>query len=164
MELMFSEGFLGTKAPLFMDVVTLIVAFLPLLVFGGITLARKRVYFLHMLVQNIIFFISVVVVAYFELGVRVGGGFNAFMQESGVSYNYALIVLVLHIIIATLTLFYWSYTIISGNYHYFKNCFQESFHVDIKRWHKKHFLELFLHHLVGYGFICCCLCFRDEEW
>jgi len=133
MELMFSEGFLGTKAPLFMDVVTLIVALLPLLVFGGITLARKRAYFLHMLVQNIIFFVSVVVVAYFELGVRVGGGFNAFMQESGVSYNYALIVLILHIIIATLTLFYWSYTIISGNYHYFKKLLPGKF----SRGHKK---------------------------
>jgi len=120
MDYMFEAGFLGTKAPLFMDMVTLIVAFLPLLVYGAIVLAKKRMYKLHNVVQNILFLFSLVVIVYFEIGVRVGGGFDAFMSESEVSYTYALIVLVLHIIIATLMLYYWSATIIHGNYHYIK--------------------------------------------
>lgn len=115
MEYMFQTGFLGTKAPLFMDMVTIIVALLPLLVYGAILLARKGMYLLHTIVQNFIFVFSVVVVAYFELGVRVGGGFDAFMSESGVEYSYALIVLLVHIFIAVVTLFYWSRTIITGN-------------------------------------------------
>lgn len=115
MDYMFKAGFLGTKAPLFMDMVTLIVALLPVLVYGAILFARKKMYVTHTVLQNIIFIFSVIVVAYFELGVRVGGGFDTFMSESGVEYTYALVILILHIIIATVTLFYWSRTIIMGN-------------------------------------------------
>ena len=130
---MFKTGFLGTKAPLFMDLVTLIVALLPLLIFGAILLAKKRAFKLHLITQNIIFVISVLVVMYFEFGVRVGGGFNSFMQDSDVTYSYALIVLISHIIVATLTLFYWSYTIISANYHSFKGLLPGKF----SKLHKK---------------------------
>lgn len=115
---MFTEGFLGTRAPLFMDVVTLIVAVLPLLVYVGIAFARKKLYRVHALVQNIIFIVSVIVVGYFEYGVRIGGGFDAFMEGSGVSHTYASIVLGLHVIIAVITLLYWSVTIIKANYQF----------------------------------------------
>jgi len=121
MEYMFQNGFLGTKAPLFMDMVTLIVAVLPLLVYGAILLARKRMFKTHMILQNIIFVFSLIVVSYFELGVRVGGGFDAFISESNSSYTYALVVLVIHIIIATLMLYFWIKTIITGNYNFKKS-------------------------------------------
>jgi len=120
MDYMFQAGFLGTKAPLFMDMVTLIVAFLPLLVYGAILFARKKMFKTHALLQNIIFLFSVIVIFYFELGVRVGGGFDAFMKESGVPYTYALIVLILHIIIAIVMFYYWIVTILTGNYHFQK--------------------------------------------
>jgi len=111
MEYMFAQGFLGTRAPLFMDFVTLIVAALPLLVFGAIFLARMKLYKAHALVQNIIFIVSVIVVGYFEYGVRIGGGFDAFMQGSGVSYTYSSVVLGLHIFIAVVTLLLWIKTL-----------------------------------------------------
>ena len=120
MEYMFQAGFLGTKAPFFMDFVTLVVAVLPLLVYGAILLARKRMYMLHTVAQNIIFLTALVVIFYFELGVRVGGGFDAFMSESHVDYTYAFIVLVLHILIAIVMLFYWSVTIVNGNINFLK--------------------------------------------
>ena len=120
MEYMFQAGFLGTKAPFFMDFVTLVVAVLPLLVYGAILLARKRMYMLHTVVQNVIFLTALVVIFYFELGVRIGGGFDAFMSESHVDYTYAFVVLVLHILIAIVMLFYWSVTIINGNINFFK--------------------------------------------
>ncbi len=120
MDYMFEAGFLGTKAPFFMDFVTLLVAVLPLLVYGAIILARKKMYTAHMIIENIIFVVAVIVVAYFEVGVRIGGGFDAFMEGSGVPYTYALIVLILHIIIAVVMLFYWGLTIIHGNINYKK--------------------------------------------
>jgi len=120
MDYMFQAGFLGTKAPFFMDLVTLIVAFLPLVVYSSILLARRRMYTLHALTQDIIFIASVILVTYFELGVRVGGGFQAFMLESDVSYTYASIVLGIHILIATVTFFYWILTILRANYHFIK--------------------------------------------
>lgn len=120
MDYMFELGFLGTRAPLFMDMVTAIVAILPFLVYGAIILARKKVFVLHTIVQNILFVVSVVVFGYFEYGVRIAGGFDAFMNDSSVSYTYALVVLLVHIAIATVTMFYWTMTILKGNYQFYK--------------------------------------------
>lgn len=111
LDYMFYPGFLGTRAPFFMDVVTLIVSLLPLLIAIAISLARNKYYKSHSFVQVFIFAFSVIVLFYFEVGVRMAGGFNAFMQESSVPHNYAFIVLIFHIIISVITLIYWSKTI-----------------------------------------------------
>lgn len=111
---MFETGFLGTRAPFFMDFVTLVVALLPLLVLGAIFLAKRKSYQLHALVQTLIFVVSVIVVGYFEYGVRLGGGFNAFMEGSTTSHTYALWVLIVHIIIAVSTLALWVTTLLSA--------------------------------------------------
>jgi len=107
MNYMFETGFLGTRAPFFMDFVTLIVAFLPFLMMGAIYFAKIKKYKAHQIAQYILFIVSVIVVTYFEMGVRIGGGFDAFMLESSVGHNYALIVLIVHIIIAVSTLYIW---------------------------------------------------------
>ena len=120
MEYMFHPGFLGTRAQFFMDIVTLIVAVLPILVFSSILLARKKMYKLHALSQNIIYLFSVIVVGYFEYGVRVAGGFNFFVTESGVSYTYASVVMIMHIAIAVVTFLIWTYTVIKANYQFKK--------------------------------------------
>ena len=115
MNYMFQAGFLGTRAPFFMDFVTLIVVLLPLIVYVSILFARKGRYILHAITQNAIFLAAVIILAYFELGVRVGGGFDAFMEGSGVSHTYASIILVIHIIIAVVMLFYWVRTVLNAN-------------------------------------------------
>lgn len=109
---MFQAGFLGTRAPFFMDFVTLIVAFLPLLLLIAIGMAKRKYYKLHAFTQTIIFIVSFIVVGYFEYGVRLGGGFSSFMEGSHTSHNYALWVLIIHIIIATLSLILWLRTVI----------------------------------------------------
>jgi len=109
---MFEAGFLGTRAPLFMDMVTVIVALLPFLVLGAISLAKQKLYHLHAQVQIILFIVSVMVVAYFEYGVRSVGGFDAFMQESSTPHGYAFWVLIFHIAIAVITLGVWINTLI----------------------------------------------------
>jgi len=121
MEYMFSQGFLGTRAPFFMDFVTLVVAILPLLVFGAIILAKKKLYRLHAFAQNLIFIVAVIVVGYFEYGVRVDGGFDAFIEGSGISHTYASIVLAVHILIAVTTLVYWVITLYQANKHFAAN-------------------------------------------
>ncbi|MCW8895709.1 MAG: DUF420 domain-containing protein [Sulfurimonas sp.] len=105
---MFNAGFLGTRAPVFMDIVTLIVALLPLLVAGAISLARNKHYKAHSYIQIFIFAFSVIVLSYFEYGVRLSGGFDAFMHESSVSYSYAFMVLIFHIAISIITLIIWA--------------------------------------------------------
>ena len=111
---MFQEGFLGTRAPFFMDFVTIIVALLPFLVLLAIGMAKRKSYKLHAQTQTLIFVVSIIVVGYFEYGVRLGGGFNSFMQESHTSHNYALWVLIIHIIIAVLSLFFWTKTLLEA--------------------------------------------------
>jgi putative membrane protein len=108
---MFESGFLGTRAPFFMDFVTLIVALLPFLMMGAISFARMKKYKAHQIAQYILFVVSVIVVGYFEVGVRIGGGFDSFIEGSSVAHNYALMVLIVHIIIAVVTLFVWTMAI-----------------------------------------------------
>ena len=111
MNYMFQPGFLGTKAPFFMDFVTLIVALLPLLVGVAISFAKHKNYTLHARVQWLIFIVSVIVVSYFEYGVRLGGGYETFVQNTHVSHNYLFTVLVVHIVISVLTLGIWVSTL-----------------------------------------------------
>ncbi len=118
MDYMFQPGFLGTRAPFFMDFVTLIVALLPLLVGVAITFAKKRNYTLHSRVQTVIFLISAVVVGYFEYGVRLGGGYEAFVKDTQVSHHYLFVVLVIHIIISVGTLGIWISTLLKARKDY----------------------------------------------
>ena len=111
MNYMFQPGFLGTKAPFFMDFVTLIVALLPLLVGVAISFAKNKKYTLHARVQWAIFIVSVIVVSYFEYGIRLGGGYETFVQNTHVSHDYLFAVLVVHIIISVLTLGIWANTL-----------------------------------------------------
>lgn len=111
MEYMFQPGFLGTRSPFFMDMVTFIVALLPLLAGGAIFLAQRKLHKLHAIAQTVLFVVSLIVVVYFEYGVRVGGGFDFFMKGSSVSANYALFVLLFHIAIALTTLVIWAKTL-----------------------------------------------------
>jgi putative membrane protein len=44
----------------------------------------------------------------FEVGVRLDGGLNTFMKTSTVDYNFMAILMVIHIIIAVVTVVLWS--------------------------------------------------------
>lgn len=111
MDYMYGPGFFGTRSPMFMDIVSLIVVFLPFLMLGIIMLARMKKHKLHAQLQWVLYFVSVVVVTYFEIGVRMVGGFAKFMEGSGVEHNYALIVLIFHIAISVMTLIIWTTTL-----------------------------------------------------
>ena len=54
MDYIFQTGFLGTRAPLFMDIVSVIVAALPFLIYGAISLAKKGNYSAHESVQKLL--------------------------------------------------------------------------------------------------------------
>jgi len=114
MDFMFQAGFLGTRAPLFMDIVSVIVALLPFLIFGAISLAKKGNYSAHESVQKLLFVVSVIVVAFFEIGVRMEGGYKNLMEGSSVSHDYLLYVLIFHIIISVITLILWVKTLHSA--------------------------------------------------
>lgn len=108
---MFEAGFLGTRAPLFMDLVTIYFGLLPFLVGYAIALAVKGNYRAHFKTQAVLFLLTMVMVVIFEIGVRMGGGFNEYMQGSELSYGWVLGYLVVHILIALFTVAVWGHTI-----------------------------------------------------
>ena len=114
MDFIFEPGFLGTRAPLFMDIVSVIVALLPFLIFGAISLAKNNNYQAHESVQKLLFVVTVIVVAFFEYGVRVEGGYKNLMEGSSVGHNYFIYVLIFHIIISVVTLVLWVMTLYSA--------------------------------------------------
>lgn len=111
MDYLFTSGFLGTRAPLFMDIVSVIVAVLPFLIFGAISLAKKKNYQAHESTQKLLFIVTVIVVAFFEFGVRVAGGYKNLMEGSSVAHNYFIYVLIFHILISVVTLILWIMTL-----------------------------------------------------
>ena len=64
------------------------------------------------LLQGILFVVSVLVVTFFEIGVRFVGGFKSFMEGSHVGHDYAFIVLIFHIMVSVITLIIWTTTLL----------------------------------------------------
>jgi putative membrane protein len=104
---MFEIGFLGTKAPMFMDIVTLIVVLLPFLLYGSIFLAKQKKYRLHKQTQVALFIITLFVILFFEYGVRVDGGIEKYLTYTDISDSFVIGFLTFHITIATVTIFLW---------------------------------------------------------
>ncbi len=111
---MFQSGFLGTRAPLFMDMVTIIVALLPILLVLAIYPAIKGYYKTHKFAQVALYVVSVIVVGYFEYGVRIGGGFEEFIKGSSMSHSFVYYFLLMHIAIAVVTLILWTKTLLKA--------------------------------------------------
>ncbi len=105
---MFAEGFLGTHAPWYMDVATLYFGVLPLLLLGAIALAIRGRYAAHGITQMLIFALTLAVVALFEVGVRVSGGFVAFMERSHADMTFMVIFLAVHVLVALVSVVVWS--------------------------------------------------------
>lgn len=149
MDYMFQPGFLGTRAPYFMDFVMIIVALLPLLTLIAIGMAKVKSYKLHQTSQMIIFVVSLIVVGYFEYGVRVGGGFEAFMEGSNTTHNYALYVLLFHIATALITIGIWIKTIMSARKAIKNNALPGSASLQHQRDGKLTFAGIFLTSFTG---------------
>lgn len=146
---MFEAGFLGTRAPLFMDVVTIYFGLLPILVAFSIFLAIKKHYALHFRSQMFIFLLSMVMVVIFEIGVRVDGGFNAYMQESSLSYNGVLVYLIVHILIALLTVVAWGITIYSSYKAFREEGARSPYFVEHKKRARWVFLAIVINSIMG---------------
>ena len=97
---MFGSGFLGTNAPLYMDIITLYFGLLPLLMGSAIYMAVKKRYALRKRMNLGIYLMTLAIVVLFEVGVRISGGFAYFMQDSNAGYAFMLTFLLFHILVA----------------------------------------------------------------
>lgn len=112
--MLFEPGFLGTKALFYMDMVTLYFAILPFLLAGSIYLARKRQFNLHYKSQLFIYALTIFMVLIFETGVRMTGGFSVYAPGSSLSYDFLVLFLSVHILIALMAVGGWTYQLISS--------------------------------------------------
>ncbi len=112
---MFSQlGFFGTRAPLYLDVVGVYFALLPFLMFISIRFAIKGEIKKHYISQLFMFIGSLIMVVVFEVGMRLAGGYEEYIKDSTISHSYFITFLIIHIIVAVLTVNLWSYQIISS--------------------------------------------------
>lgn len=109
----FEPGFLGTKALMYMDIVTFYFAMLPFLLGFSIYQAIRGNIKLHYQSQFLILTITIVMVLIFEIGVRISGGFVEYAKASPISYDFLLLFLVIHIFIALMAVGGWIYLIIA---------------------------------------------------
>lgn len=111
---MFELGFLGTRAAFYMDLVTIYFAVLPFLLAFSIRQAVIGNISLHYKSQISILVLTVVMVLIFETGVRISGGFVEYVKMSPISYDFLLIFLTVHILVALLAVAGWIYLIITS--------------------------------------------------
>lgn len=135
---MFSApGFLGTKAALYMDVVTLYFAVLPLLLAFCIRFAVKGDYKRHFKSQVAVLGLTLVMVIVFEVGVRISGGFTEFIKHSSVNQYFFYAFLIVHILIALAAVAGWIYLVIASWRTYKSEGFQAEYfkkHKIIGKW------------------------------
>ena len=120
MNYMLKNGFMPYDAPLFMDEVMSVVALLPLLVVFAISQAKKGRFDLHRKLQTYIYVVGMIFILYFEYGARVMGGLSQFLDKSPINHTFLYGFLIFHIVVATTTIFYWTYTIYFGWKNYKK--------------------------------------------
>jgi putative membrane protein len=87
---------------------------LPFLMMSAIYMAIKKRFMLHYKMQFLIFIITLIVIVVFEVGVRLSGGFNAFMQTSNANLNYMTLFLIVHIFIAIISVILYFLVVLSA--------------------------------------------------
>lgn len=125
---MFEVGFLGTEAPLYMDMITVYFALLPLLMGIAILMAVKKKFKEHYIMQMFIYITTIIFVVIFEIGIRISGGFNAFIDGTITDYYGMATFLIVHIVIAIISVVLWTKLIYTGRRDYLKNQNQHSSH------------------------------------
>lgn len=144
-----SAGFLGTNALLFMDIATIYFVLLPFLLLYSINFARKKEYKKHFLSQTLTLVLTLLVVLVFEIGVRLTGGFFEYVKSSSISYDFLLIFLIVHIIIAIFAVGGWLYLYISAYKEYKQNGFVNFKNTNHKRIGEAIFVALTITAIMG---------------
>ena len=127
----FEKGFLGTTAPLYLDITTVYFTSLPFLLAISIYFAIKKEFEKHFLSQAIILGLTLIIVVIFEICIRVSGGFLEYSKYSNISFEFMLVFLTIHILIAIAAVGGWLFLFISSYKDYKNNSFDGKKHKKI---------------------------------
>lgn len=112
---MFTElGFLGTRAPLYIDLIAVVFLLFPLCLFFSIRFAIKKEIKKHFITQVVLYVLMLLAVVIFEVGMRLAGGFSLYLEASSVNYSVFISFLIFHIITAVVVINTWSYQLITA--------------------------------------------------
>ncbi len=142
----FEKGFLGTTAPLYLDITTVYFTSLPFLLAISIYFAIKKEFEKHFLSQAIILGLTLIIVVIFEICIRVSGGFLEYSKYSNISFEFMLVFLTIHILIAIAAVGGWLFLFISSYKDYKNNSFDGKKH---KKIGKAIFLALTISSIMG---------------
>lgn len=140
---------LGTSAPLYMDIMTIYIGFLPLFLAISVYFAVKKQYKTHLISQGIILAFSLCIILYFEVMTRLENNFIVYAKNSNLAFDFIVIFLVIHIIIATASLAGWVYLFISSYKAYKKDGFETLKTSKHKKIGKAIFVSMSLSSLMG---------------
>ena len=142
----YSQGFLGTSAPFYLDLITVYFGILPFLLGFSIYFAIKKEYGKHFISQSIILSITLILTVIFEIGVRITGGFLEYSKHSNISFDFMLIFLGIHIQVASIAVAGWLFLFISSYKDYKNNKLDATKH---KKIGKAIFLALTISSIMG---------------
>lgn len=132
-----------------MDIMAIFFAILPFLLAFSVFLAVKKKYDLHFQTQTFILALSLVVILYFEISARLYGGFALYAKDSSFSFEFLIIYLTIHIIIATASLGGWLYLYIVSYKAYKNNDLQSIINSKHKKIGKSIFLWMSISSYMG---------------
>lgn len=106
-------------------------------------------YKLHFQTQTILLATSLLIILYFEVSARVFGGFLNYADNSSLPFEFLLVYLIIHIIIATASLGGWLYLYISSFKAYRNNNFEAIKNTNHKKIGKAIFASMTLSSYMG---------------
>ena len=105
-------GFFKTAAPLYVDMMVLLLAILPILSAVSILFAIKRSFKLHQFTQFLLLFLTSISLGTFSYIFYNSKSFELVVQSSSIDYKLVVIALVIYAILATLTVVFWMFSLI----------------------------------------------------
>ena len=112
MEYLFNIGFLGTRAPYYMDGIIVYLLLLPILILFSIFSATNRQYSLHRFMQTVLFTLTLIALIAFNYGIHMVENFDKLMAISSVNYNLAFYLLIIQTVLSMLMLILWISTLL----------------------------------------------------
>lgn len=129
-----------TEAPTYMTIFTIYSFFIPFFLLYSISQVKKKKIRRHIYSQAFFLGLTVLFVFYFELMVRINGGFLEYIEKSLFSYDFLMVYLFVHVFIAIFSFGAWIYLYISTLRAYNK----KSKYIFDKKFHKKIGIYVFI--------------------
>jgi putative membrane protein len=112
MEYFFEVGFLGTRAPYYMDGIVVYLLLLPIFIVFSISLAIKQKYKIHRFTQTLLFILTVSVLLAFNYGIYMYECFDKLMAISSIGFNHGYYAFIVQITLSLLMFILWLSTIL----------------------------------------------------